>query len=168
MFYKDLIWIDFTLIAIVFVFIVSGLRRGLDKEAFSLLIWLLASCVGLNFSQKFSVFLGTAITHPVGKLALSFLTLFVLTLCLGGLISFLVSVLTKNKRITFMDRFGGIVLGSFRGIVFVTVVVILAGITPMPKESWWAQSKVIPPFQVLAIWLRDNFSLGLAKNISYR
>ncbi|MCX7103643.1 MAG: CvpA family protein, partial [Methylobacter sp.] len=48
MFYKGLIWIDFTLIAIVFVFIVSGLRRGLDKEAFSLLIWLLASWVGLN------------------------------------------------------------------------------------------------------------------------
>ena len=67
-----------------------------------------------------------------------------------------------------MDRFGGMVLGSFRGMVFVTVVVILAGLTPMPKESWWAQSKVIPPFQVLAIWLRDNFSFGLAKNISYR
>ncbi len=57
-----------------------------------------------------------------------------------------------------MDRFGGMIFGAVRGMVVVTVVVILAGLTPLPKDSWWTESTVIPPFQLLAVWLRDHLS----------
>jgi membrane protein required for colicin V production len=76
--------------------------------------------------------------------------------------------LSKDNRLTFMARFGGMLFGVVRGMVVVTVVVILAGLTPLPKDSWWTESTVIPPFQLLAVWLRDHLSLGLAETISYR
>jgi len=163
-----MIWIDFTLIGLVFIFFVMGLRRGFSKEAFSLGFWILASWVGLTFSREFSGFVEPAISHPSARMVASFAALFAITLSLGGLIGFLLSVLAKDNRLTFMARFGGMLLGVVRGMIVVTVVVILAGLTPLPKDSWWTESTVIPPFQLLAVWLRDHVSLGLAETISYR
>jgi membrane protein required for colicin V production len=80
----------------------------------------------------------------------------------------LVSLLTKNTKLTFMGRLGGMVLGGVRGAILVTVVVILAGLTPLPKDSWWTESTVLPPFQILAVWLRDHISSDMAKYINYR
>lgn len=167
---NGMIWIDFTLIGFVFIFFVIGLQRGFSREVFSLGFWVLASWVGLTFSHEFSGFLESIISrnHPSIRMAASFVALFVITLSFGGLIGFLLSVLTKDNRLTFIARFGGMLLGVIRGMIVVTVVVILAGLTPLPKDSWWTESAVIPPFQLLAVWLRDHLSLGMAETISYR
>lgn len=163
-----MIWIDFTFIGLVVISVVIGLLRGFIKEVFSLGFWLLAGWVSLTFSCEFSAFLLPAISHPSPRMLASFVALLAITLCFGGLIGFLLSVLDKNKRLTFMDRFGGMVFGVFRGMTLVTVIVILAGLTPLPKDSWWRKSTLIPPFQLLAVWLRDHVSLGMAEYIKYR
>ena len=163
-----MIWIDFTLLGLVFVFIVLGLFRGFNKEVFSLLFWLLATWVGLTFSHEFCGFWGAFISHQTARIALSFLALLVITLSVGGLINFLISVVTKNSGLTLLNRLGGMLFGVIRGMIFITVVVILAGFTPLPRESWWSASTVLPPFQVLAVWLRDHLSTGIATYISYR
>jgi membrane protein required for colicin V production len=163
-----MIWIDFTLIGLVFIFFIIGLLRGFTKEVFSLGFWMLAIWVSLNFSREFSVFLESAISHPPTRIIASFIALFAITLCLGSLISFLLNVLIKSTGLTFMDRFGGMILGVVRGMVVITVVILLAGLTPLTKDSWWMESTVIPPFQSLAVWLRDHISSGVAEYISYR
>ncbi len=180
-----MIWIDFTLIGLVFIFLVIGLLRGFIKEIFSLAFWILAIWVSLSFSREFCRigflpiatlqpslavpgFLESAISHLLTRMAASFLALFAITLSLGGVIGFLLSVLTKNTGLTFMDRFGGMVIGVVRGMVVVTVAVILAGLTPLPKDSWWTESILIPSFQSLAVWLRDHISSGMAEYVSYR
>ncbi|MDD4905808.1 MAG: CvpA family protein [Methylobacter tundripaludum] len=163
-----MIWIDFTLIGLIFIFFVSGLLRGFTKEVFSLVFWVLAIWVSLMFSREFSGFLESTISHPSARMVASFVALFAITLSLGGLIGFLLSVLAKKTGLTFMDRFGGMVFGAVRGMIVVTVVVILAGLTPLPKDSWWTESTLLPPFQLLAVWLRDHLSSGMAEYISYR
>jgi membrane protein required for colicin V production len=163
-----MIWIDFTLIGLVFIFFVIGLLRGFIKEVFSLGFWILAIWVSLNFSREFSGFLASAISYPPTRIIASFMVLFAITLCLGSLISFLLNILIKSTGLTFMDRFGGMILGVVRGMVVITVVVILAGLTPLTKDSWWTESTMIPPFQSLAVWLRDHISSGVAEYIIYR
>jgi membrane protein required for colicin V production len=165
---KSMIWIDFILIGLVSVFLVTGLIRGLGKEVFSLCFWMLASWVSLTFSQEFSVLLASTISNLTARMVVSFSALFLMTLSLGGVIDLLLKALAKDTRISFMDRLGGMILGAVHGLVVVAVVVILVGLTPMPKDSWWAASTVIPPFQILALWLRDHFQLGIAEAISYR
>ena len=163
-----MIWIDYVILGLVFIGLIIGLLRGFSLEIFSLVFWVLATGVGLSFSLEFSVFLESAISHPSARMVASFMALFAITLSLGGLIGFLLSVLAKKTGLTFMDRFGGMVFGVVRGMIVVTVVVILAGLTPLPKDSWWTESTVIPPFQLLAVWLRDHLSSGMAEYISYR
>lgn len=181
-----MIWIDFTLIGLVFICVVVGLLRGFIKEFFSLSFWILASWVSLSFTPEFgrigflsvatlppslaavAGFLESTISQPSTRMFASFVALFIITLSLGGLIGFLLNVLIKKTGLTFMDRFGGMIFGAVRGVIVVAVAVILAGLTPLPKDSWWTESTVIPPFQLLAVWLRDHISSGMTDFISYR
>jgi membrane protein required for colicin V production len=135
-----MIWIDFTLIGLVLISFVIGLSRGFIKEIFSLVFWMLAIWVSLRFSRELSVFLEPT-SHSPARVAASFLALFAITLSLGGLIRWVLSLLSKkNAGLTIMDRFGGMVFGVVRGVFLVTVVVILAGLTPLRKDSWWTES----------------------------
>ncbi|HEY8220109.1 MAG TPA: CvpA family protein [Methylobacter sp.] len=163
-----MIWIDFTLIGLIFIFFIIGLLRGFSKEAFSLVFWILAVWVSLMFSRDFSGLLEPTVSHLPARIIASFMALFAITLTLGSLIGFLLSVLAKKTGLTFMERLGGMFFGFFRGLIVVTVIVMLAGLTPLPKDSWWTESTLIPPFQLLAAWLRDHFSSGMAEYIVYR
>lgn len=163
-----MIWIDYAIIGLVFISLIIGLMRGFIKEAFSLVIWILAIWVGLSFSREFSHFLESSISYPSARIAASFAILFVMTLVLGGLISFLLGVLVNKTGLTGTDRFAGMIFGIVRGMVVVSILVMLAGLTPLPEDSWWKESKLIPPFQSLALWLRDHIPSGLAGYIKYR
>lgn len=144
--------------------------RGFIKEVFSLGFWLLAIWVGLSFSRDLSGFLEPVpvIGSPSARMAASFVMLFVATLILGGLIRFLLGALVKKTGLTFFDRIGGLVFGVVRGMVVVAVIVVLAGFTSLPKDAWWTESKLIPPFQLLAVWLRDHIPSGVAEFVNYR
>jgi len=163
-----MIWIDFAIIGLISIPLIMGLFRGFNKEVFSLGFWLLAVGVGLSFSRDLSGFLVSVISSPAARIAASFVILFVVTLILGGLISFILGTLVKKTGLTFSDRIGGLIVGVARGMVVVTVVVVLAGFTSLPKDAWWTESKLIPPFQLLAVWLRDHISSGMAGFVNYR
>lgn len=164
-----MIWVDFVIIGLVSIYLITGLMRGFGKEVFSLVFWILGVWVGLNFSREFSRFLEPTIGYPPARIAASFACLFVITLVLGALIGFLLGDEVVNKSgLTFSDRFLGLIFGCIRGLVVVAVMIMLAGLTPLPEDSWWKESQFIPPFQSLALWLRDHNPSGMAGYINYR
>ncbi len=163
-----MIWIDYAILGLIFISLVIGLFRGLIREAFSLFTWIIAIWIGLSFSRKFSVFLEPVISYPSARIAAAFAVLFLVTLILGGIISFLLSALVKKTGLTGTDRFAGMIFGIARGMVVVAVLVMLAGLTPLPEDTWWKKSKLIPPFQSLAVWLRDQVPSSMAGYFNYQ
>ncbi len=162
-----MIWIDYTILGLILISSIIGLFRGLVREAFSLIIWVFAIWVGLTFSRQFSSFLENVISIPSARIAVAFSILFIVTLILGAIISFLLGELVKKTGLTGSDRFAGMIFGVVRGMIVVAMVVMLAGLTPLPEDSWWKESVLIPPFQSLAVWLRDHIPSGLAGYVSY-
>ncbi len=161
-----MIWIDFAIIGLIFITLIAGLLRGFRQEAFSLIVWLLAAWIGLSFSRDFSVFLQTSVPHPSGRIAASFTALLLLTLVIGGLIGFLLGV--NQNKLSIIARLGGMMLGIVHGMIVVTIIIMLAGLTYLPGDPWWKESKLLPPFQSVAIWLRDHIPSGMAEYIHYR
>ena len=162
-----MIWVDFTIIGLILISSVIGLLRGLIKEAFSLVIWVVAIWVGLTFSRELSSFLEGMISYPSARIAAAFAVLFFITLILGALISYLLSELVKKTGLTGSDRFAGMIFGIARGLVVVAIIIMLAGLTPLPEDSWWKESVLIPPFQALAVWLREHIPSGMAGYVNY-
>lgn len=162
-----MIWIDYTIIGLILISSVIGLLRGLIREAFSLVIWVVAIWIGLTFSREFSGFLEGMIDYPSARIAAAFAALFFITLILGALISYLLGELVKKTGLTGSDRFAGMIFGIARGLVVVAIIIMLAGLTPLPEDSWWKESVLIPPFQALAVWLRDHIPSGMAGYVNY-
>lgn len=163
-----MIWIDFAIIGLLSLALIMGLLKGLGRQAFSLVCWLLAVWVGLNFSQGFSFFLKAMISDPAAKMALSFVALCLITLMVGGLIRLLLGELVKKSNMNINDRLGGVLFGAAHGMVYVTILVMLAGLSVLPHSPWWKESKLIPPFQAIALWLREHVPSELTKNVHYR
>ena len=163
-----MIWIDYVIIGLVSFGLIIGLLRGFSLEVFSLVFWVLAIGVGLSFSREFSVFLESTISNSLPKIAASFTLLFLITLIVGSLIRMLLGESINKPELTFMDRLGGMIFGVVHGMLVVVVLVMLAGLTALPDDLWWKESKLLPPFQIGAIWLRDHIPSGLAEYIHYR
>ena len=79
----------------------------------------------------------------------------IVTLVIGGLVNYLIIQLVERTGMSGTDRLIGMVFGAARGVLLVAVLVLLAGLTPMPEEGWWLQSSLVGYFEELAFWLRD-------------
>ena len=65
------------------------------------------------------------------------------------------------------DRALGGVFGVLRGIAVLIVLVLLAGVTPVPRDDWWQQSIFIGRLEAGALWARDFLPPDLAGAVTY-
>lgn len=152
--------VDYGIVGIVGLSGVVGLVRGLVREVFSLLAWAAAVWVGLRYGGEVSAHLSTAINPPSVRFAAAFALLLAATLVVAGVLAFLLNKLVQGAGLAGTDRLAGMVFGLARGALLVAVLVLGAGATPLAGDPWWKSSKLIPPFQALAFWLRGQIDRG--------
>lgn len=162
-----MIWVDYTIIGLIVISLVIGLLRGILKEALALSMWVIGICIGLIFSSDLSVWLQPTIELPIARIGMAFGILFFTTLLVGGIIELLLTELINKTGLTISDRFAGMIFGAGRGLVVVSLCIMLAGLTSLPEDPWWKESILIPPFQTLAIWIREHIPFGLASYVNY-
>jgi len=149
----ELIWVDYVVLGIIGLSALISLVRGFVRETVSLLVWIGAFVVAWSYFRELATYLAEWITTPSIQLGAAFILLLLAVLILGGLLGFLVGQLVDKTGLTGTDRLLGMLFGAARGAILVAILVLLAGLTPLPQEHWWAQSLLIPHFQQLALWL---------------
>ena len=128
---------DFVLLAILAISIVLGLLRGLLKEVLSLVAYASAFLAAIWWGPNVSEWSAQWITQPFVSMALAYLSVFIPVLLTIGFINMTLSALLSKTGLTPADHGLGAMFGLVRGILFVLVLVILAGYTPLPEEPWW-------------------------------
>ncbi|HHO69190.1 MAG TPA: CvpA family protein [Gammaproteobacteria bacterium] len=162
-----MIWIDWFLLAIIAVSALLSLWRGFVREALSLAGWVVALWVAMLFFHDFGNWLADWISSPTIRNVVAFTLLFAAVVLLAGVVNYLAGQLIDKTGLTGTDRALGIVFGVARGIVIVAILVLLAGLTPLPQESWWHESLLLVQFQDMALWLRSFLPADIADNIRY-
>ena len=89
------------------------------------------------------------------------------SLVIGGLIDYLVIQLVQKTGLSGSDRFIGMIFGAARGVLMIAALVLLAGLTPFPGDPWWQESRLIPYFEELAVWLRDMLPEDVAEKFRF-
>jgi membrane protein required for colicin V production len=161
------VWLDWLVIGVVVLSAVISLVRGFVREALSLAIWILAFWVGWSFFRDLEVPLRDWIDSPTVRLGLAFGLLMIVTLVVGGLVNYLIIQLVERTGMSGTDRLVGMVFGAARGVLLVAVLVLLAGLTPLPGEPWWQASSLVAYLQELAFWLRDLLPPEIADLFRY-
>ncbi len=143
---------DYIVLAIVAISILVGAIRGFVKEAFSLIVWAAAFLIAFHYSGALAIHLEDHIALPSARTSLAFAGLFLSVLLVGGLLTFLVGKLVEKTGLSGTDRLLGGVFGGVRGLALVLAIILLAGLTPIPQDPWWQQSRAIQSLMPLAEW----------------
>lgn len=152
-------WADWTIIAIIGVSCVISLLRGFVKEALSLLSWIAATFVAIAFHQRLATIFAHWIETPSIRTVLAFIALFVLTLLLGAIVSWLIQQFIAGAGLSWLDRLLGMAFGAARGLLIVLALVILLpmALPEMRGDSWWYRSEFIRHFEACETWARESF-----------
>ena len=149
-----MIWIDYTILAIVGISGIISLMRGFVREALSLAGWIAAFWIAIAFSGTAAVWLDGYVTVPSVRVGIAFTALFVGVLLLCGIVLRLAGLLVERTGMSGTDRTLGIVFGVLRGILIMGLLVLLGGLTPLPGDPWWDQSVFLPHFVEFANEIR--------------
>ncbi len=167
MWWQQLIFVDYIILAIIVVSAIVGLWRGFLREIISLATWGAAIAIGIIFSEDASAHLEPYVSVPSVRIVLAFGILFVATLFVGGLVNLLVNQIVKATGLSGTDRVVGFVFGIMRGAVLVAILVLAAGLTPLTKDPWWQESQLLAYFEPLAVGLRDLFPPDLLEQFNF-
>ncbi len=148
-------WADWVIIAILSISALFSLRRGFVKESLSLVTWVSAFIVARLFSGALSVVLETYIETPSIRMACAFAGLFIVMLIAGAIVSNLFEMLVNATGLSATDRVLGMGFGIARGGLVVVVLIALVAQTPATEDQWWAQSQLIPHFELMESWTRE-------------
>lgn len=143
---------DYIVLGIIAISIMVGAIRGFIKEAFSLAVWAAAFLIAFQYSGALAMQLENHIELPSARTSLAFAGLFLSVLLVGGLLTFLVGKLVEKTGLSGTDRLLGGVFGGVRGLALVLAIMLIAGLTPVPQDPWWHQSRTIQSLMPLALW----------------
>ena len=163
----ELTWIDFGLIGVVGLSALMSLLRGFIREALALVGWVAAVWIALTFPEPVAALFREHVSAPSVRMGLAFLVLFVGTLIVSGLLVYFVGLLVDKTGLSSTDRILGVVFGAARGVIIAAILVMLAGLTPMPRDPWWRESSLLPHFQRVAEQLRTLLPPEVAGYINF-
>lgn len=151
--------VDWLLLAIVGLSALFGLMRGFVSVLASLVAWVLAAWVAFRFGAQFGVLLAGADEPGTGQVLAGYALGFLGVLVVVGLAGWLVRKLVHSIGLSGLDRLLGLGLGVLRGAFVACALVLLLGLTAMPREPGWQASAVVPVFvpgaRLLGGWLPD-------------
>ena len=140
---------DWIIAAVILVSIIISIFRGFIKEAFSLISWILAIWLGITFCVYVGEFIHQYIEIPTPKFRewAGFAAIFIGTLFVFSLISYLISKLLIRGPIKGVDRVLGIGFGFLRGVAIVVALLMVVRALGLEDSQWWTNSKHIGHFE---------------------
>lgn len=148
-------WVDWAIIAVIVISALLSLKRGFVREALSLVIWIVAGGIAWLFGGSLAVHLAEYIEVPSARIIAACALLFVATLLVGALLSFLLGQLVRATGLTGTDRLLGMVFGVARGALLIVLLVGLASLAPVQHDRWWRESSLVPHFLMVADWSKN-------------
>ena len=159
--------VDFAILGILVISTFISLLRGFVREALSLAGWILAFWVSLTFATGLAGLLRNSIEDPTARLIAAFVGLFVLSLIVSGVVNFFAVKLVHRTGLTRMDRYMGLLFGFARGILIVSILVLMAGLTTLPREAWWDDSFFLFRFQAIAEGIKTLLPDNVAESFRF-
>ncbi len=158
---------DYVVIAIVGLSILLSVIRGLVREVLALLAWVIAFLVANFFAGPLATLLPDEMSNVEVRLLVGFGAAFVVVLLSMSLLAMFASKLVKNAGLGVEDRMLGGVFGLARGMLVVMVLVLLAGLTSLPKQPVWREAMLSKPLESFAGRVKPWLPGGLSQRITY-
>lgn len=158
---------DYTVLVIVGLSVLFGVWRGMVREVLSLAAWLVAFLAANFLAPHAAGLLPVAMASEEIRLLVGFVCVFLAALVAMTLLAIVVSKLVRVAGLGAWDRGLGAVFGLARGLLLVLVLVLLAGLTPLPRQPVWKNALLSQPLESLAGRVKAWMPADFARRITY-
>ncbi|MES1982225.1 MAG: CvpA family protein [Pseudomonadota bacterium] len=158
---------DYTIIGIAALSILLGLWRGLVYEVLSLLGWVAAYLAARLYAADVAPLLPVALGAEAIRMAVAFILLFVVTMIVSGILAWFLSKVVKWVGLGWLDRALGALFGTLRALALAVLLVLLAGLSNLPQESWWRHAWLSGHLEKMALAARIWLPYDVAQRVHY-
>jgi membrane protein required for colicin V production len=157
---------DFIILILLVLYTGIGALRGMLREFLSLAVWILAIGSGWLFADTVGSWLEVLQDADLRRL-LAFLAIVLAMLGALSILAFVLRTLLPRPDPGLANRGVGAVLGAVRGAAVVVVMVLLAGLTSLPKKADWRDAYLVGVFQPVASKILEWLPSSVARQFRY-
>lgn len=158
---------DYAVLTVLGLSLLWALLRGFVRELVSMAGWVAAFVLSVLFTQTVAGMLPRSLGPLLASL-FAFLIIFIGVWVVSGFVGLVLSRLMRAVGLGWTDRLLGGLLGLVRGAIIVLVVVMLAGLTPLPREPFWRNAMLSAPIETVLVAMKPLLPEALAQHIRYR
>lgn len=146
---------DYLMLAVLVISLVFGFFRGFLRESVSLIAWLGGLWLAWHFAHRVEPHLGGLVEHPPASLWVARALILFAVLIIGWIVGSILSYFIHQSGVSLMlDRLLGTIFGLIRGVVLVSIAVILAQLIQLDSTPWWKKSRLMPAAVEVSGWIR--------------
>ena len=146
-------WVDYVILGVVALSVITGLFRGFIKELVALCVWILAIWLAYTYSPLLDPKLVPYIQDKTARIVVAFVVILLFTIIVGGICNAIFSFILKRTGLSGTDRVLGMVFGFVRGVFIVALVFAGFKMTAIPDKDYVSHSALYPRFEPLVDWI---------------
>jgi membrane protein required for colicin V production len=147
--------------------IALGVLRGLVREVLALVAWVAAFLLSNFLAPEVAKLLPQGMGSEEIRLLVSYVVVFIIVLVALSVLAILASKLVKVIGLGASDHVVGGIFGLVRGVLVVMILVLLAGLTALPRQSAWRDAALRGPLEAVAGYVKTWLPVDLSKRIKY-
>jgi membrane protein required for colicin V production len=136
-----MLWIDWTLLAVLLLSALLGVWRGLVYEVMSVAAWVAAFVLAQAYASQAAAWLPLQGFSAPLQLAAGFAVVFMASAFVGGLVAWLVRHVVESVGLRPVDRVLGAAFGLLRGLLILLGVAVVVSMTPLQQHNGWQTSR---------------------------
>jgi membrane protein required for colicin V production len=161
----DVNFFDIGIAVIILITALIGFMRGIVWMSVFIATWAAAIFFAIKYKDQLATALPIKLGSDFAQTGLSALLIFLGILIAGAILNALLYKILNACGLGAFDRILGTGLGIVLGILATTLLTMLLGLTELPDQKAWEQSKFIPKFQEAATWLKTKIPEDMNKYI---
>ncbi len=146
-------WIDYVILGVLALSVLTGLIRGFVRELVALSVWIAAIWVAYTYAPQISPWFRSYFHDAKIQYAASFIVLLLATLLVGSLLSSTLSFILNRSPLKGTDRMLGMGFGLARGMFIVALLIGILNLTALTKEETFKHALLYAKFKPLSTWL---------------
>ncbi|MBB5189981.1 membrane protein required for colicin V production [Silvimonas terrae] len=158
---------DYIVLGILGLSILLSVMRGLVQEVMALAGWAISAWVAFHYSTLTTPYMPQAIPSPQLRYLAAVVLLFFASWIVCSLLRLTLAQFLKVTGLRPLDRLLGAVFGVARGFLFTLMIVLIAGLTDVPRSPLWRNAMFSPLFEQAAVMALPWLPQDLARHIHY-
>ncbi len=159
--------VDWVLLGVVALSALMGAFRGIVVEVLSLVVWIAAFWLAFGYGAAVAGLFFAQMHDPAARLFVAYAAVFIAALIVGSVVTWLIGKLVRSVGLGSIDRVLGLLFGVVRGCALACMLVLLLGLTALPRQPSWQQSPLIPEFQRGAEWMKAWLPESAAQHVNF-